>query len=227
MRKIQLTQVTKAAVQFGVVTGLTIDTWLLLGNTTGLTNTPASWYFLGPLAAWGIVGIPASLASTEKLFDTLHKRPDKITAFAADGTGLLRDIPFNKNGRPGTLFASAVGWAIGDTHTNQDAVDPVNDNRLVYWRVPAEGEDVVITEAELTRFLQLAQRRKSHQFSRTYWTRKRRPPMPRAVYEATMRLLSESGLIAGRQPGASGYLPPNVKPHNAVTHLKYESQYRL
>jgi hypothetical protein len=227
MRKIQLTQVTKAAVQFGVVTGLTIDTWLLLGNTTGLTNTPASWYFLGPLAAWGIVGIPASLASTEKLFDTLHKRPGRITAFAADGTGLLRDIPFNKNGKPGTLFANAVTWAIGDTHTNQDAVDPVNDNRVVCWRVPAEGEDVVITEAALTRFLQLAQRRKKYQFLRNYWTKTRRPPMPRQYYEAVIQLLTSAGLIAGRQHGASGYLPPNVKPHNAVTFLKFESQYRL
>jgi hypothetical protein len=42
-----------------------------------------------------------------------------------------------------------------------------------------------------------------------------------------MRLLSESGLIVGRKPGASGYLPPGLKPRTAVNYLKNESQYRL
>jgi hypothetical protein len=40
-----------------------------------------------------------------------------------------------------------------------------------------------------------------------------------------MGLLTETGLVEGRQGGASGWLV--TKPHHAITYLKHESPYSV
>ena len=229
MKRLQLSQLIKSVAAFAGVSAATMDAWLFVLDAGGYVHVPPEWFISAPVFAWGVVGIPASIALGERLITTARaaQKPGKIHAIevlaAEDSAGGVRAIPFTQNGYQKTLFASAMRWAIGDAPPQS-----APPRRIVTaWRVPVADDYVTISERELSRFLELASRRTKYQFSRRYWTERRRPPMPRPRYEAIMSLLTSAGLIEARCAGASGWLIGGIKPHNAVTYLKYESLYSL
>lgn len=228
MRRLQLTQLAKSAAAFGLASAATVDAWLGLAHVAGYYEVPARWYLTAPLAAWALAGTPLTFHLAERLLETAYNKPGPITAFETSLPGQLdggrRAIPYLKNGRQGTLLAHAVKSILGG-----EEPPPAPPRRtMAAWRVPVgDGSAVTIGERELLAFLELAARRRKYQFSRRYWTERRKPPMPRPRYEALMQLLTSAGLVEARTAGASGWLVGNLKPHNAVSYLKYESAYRV
>lgn len=222
MRRLQLKQVIKNWAAYITVSSVTIDAAFLLADQTGMADVPGSWYVNAPLAAAVLVGTPATFTLASRIIRQIDPNPGRITAFEEGGPSpLSRWIPFTANGRTGRTLAHGVKSAFGETLPEERP-----SYRPALWIVPIEGLDIKVRESELRAFLDVAWRRDKHQFSRRYWTRRRRPALYRPKYEAFMRLLCDSGLVEGRheQGGASGRLL--AFPREAVTFLKYESAYR-
>jgi len=225
MRKLQTTQLLKAAGSYGIAVTITADTWLLFLDNSGLLAVESNWYYNVPLAAIGLAGIPVTISLAQRLLDTAYKRPGQITPLVTESNGYTRSIPFNRNGKPGTLLThvSAAIWG------EPDPGPELGVSRQVSWQVPLESGDTVrVGERELQRFIELCDRRKKYKFSMRYWTEKRKPPMPRKKYDGFMHLLTSAGLIEARQSGASGYLVGGLKPRHAMQYLTAStSEYQI
>lgn len=222
MRRIELKQAVKNWAAFVGVSSITIDAGLLLADRTGMLDVPGGWYINGPLSATVLIGIPATFALASRILTQADPKPGRVVAFEEGGPSpLARWIPFTTNATPGRLMAHSIKSALGEALPEEAPA-----YRPALWVVPIEGLDIKVRESELRAFLDVAWRRDKHQFSRRYWTRRRRPALYRPKYEAFMRLLVESGLVEGRheQGGASGRLL--AFPREAITFLKYESAYR-
>ena len=222
MRRLSLTQLLKNTTAFAAVSASAVDAGLLLAHRTGMLDVPGDWYVNGPLAVWFLAGIPASISLAERVLQQINPRPGRIISFSDHAPSpVVRGISLHANGQRSTLLAHLAPTIFGEKLPEETVYRPA------IWYVPVDDNQVVVRESELRAFLEAAHRRDAYQFSRNYWTQKRRPPLFRHKYEAFMRLLTESGLIEGRhiQGGASGRLVTH--PRYAVTYLKFESTYRI
>ena len=216
MKKLSLKKLLTSSIAFTAVSATTADSLLLFTDSSGIADIPLRWYINAPLLAWGLVGLPLSFAIAERLYYQVSPRPPKITGFLEEMPNpLLRGIALNVNGKKSTLLASAVPSIFGE-----ELPDTGDVYRPAAWRV----NDLIIREGELKTFLEAAARRNKYQFSRNYWTRKKRPPIQRDRYNAYIHLLVSSGLLSGRTGGSSGYLI--TCPRSSITYLKYESPYK-
>lgn len=224
MRRLGLVELLKTTGAFLVVSAGAVDSGLLLLDRSGGLDVPKSWYVNGPLGAWSVVGISASLALAGRLLRQVDNQAGRITGRLEGQPGpLIRSIPLGANGRQSTILASTTRSIFGEQTPASETYKPA------VWRVPIPptGNQVMVRESEIRAFLEVAYHRRKYQFSRPYWCRRRRPPLWRDRYEAYMRLLVESGLVEGRhtQGGASGRLV--IFPREAVWYLKYESPFRV
>lgn len=223
MRRIELKQVFKNWAAYIAVSGVTVDAALLLADRIGLAVVPGSWYFNAPLGAAVLVGIPTTIALASRIVSQVDPKPGRVVAFNEGGPSPVAAWrSFTTNGRTGRILAHGVPAVFADKLPEDEPI-----YQPAVWVVPIEGIDIRVREAELWAFLDVAWRREKHQFSRRYWTRRRRPPVYRPRYEAYMRLLVEAGLVEGRheQGGASGRLL--AFPREAIRFLKYESAYKV
>lgn len=220
MKRLSVIQLGKDIFAFAAVSGLGVDLSLLLAGRLGW-DVPGAWFINGPLLIWSAAAVPASIMLLERVWS--HVRPGPAVGISGrleGASAVVRSIPFNTNAQAGRLLASTMP-AMG---SGAD-LEPGEVYRPAAWRVTKDGLTVTVRESELRAFLEAAAKRTSHQFSRPYWTRRRRPPLWRGQYEAYMLLLSSAGLVEGRQDGASGRLV--TLPRHAITYLKHESQYRV
>lgn len=222
VKKLSLTELLKNSVAFTLVSASAIDAGLLFADRADLLNVPAAWYINAPLGVWAIVGIPVSISLAERIVNQVSHRPGRIAAISDASALPFRAIRLTANGRTSQLLTHIAPHIFGEALPTPQEV-----HRPAAWRVPIDDNDIIVRESELRAFLDGCDRRPKHQFSRPYWTERRRPPLDRPRYEAFMRLLSESGLVEGRhaQGGASGRLV--TKPHHAITYLKFESVYAV
>jgi hypothetical protein len=197
MAKFSFGQYAKTAGAFVVTT--TVGAEFLLGVADGQEwLDPGSWYTHAPMLIIGAACLPASIALFERMLQLANPKPGRIRAHVTDANGgIARKIPYNKHGRPGVLLANTVPFKLGEPKQRER-----RDLGPMFWSVPVatdQGENTfTVHEKELREFLEAASRRKQHQFSRRYWTERRRPPLLRPKYEAMMRLLQECGLVEGR-----------------------------
>jgi hypothetical protein len=221
MRKLDLTQLIKNTGAFTLISASAVNAGLLFADRAGLLNVRSEWYLNAPLGVWALVGIPVTINLASRIVHQVNPQPRRITGFSEGASPVIRKIPFNTQGKSSTLLAYAVPSIFGESIPEQ------HEYRPAIWHVPVEGNDVTVRESELRSFLEVCHRRQKYQFSRKYWTRRRRPPLYRPKYEAYMRLLTEVGLIEGRHGhgGASGYLI--TTPRYAITYLKHESKHRI
>jgi len=224
-QKLELGQLIKNAVAYAGISAITAETTLLLIDNVSNLDFSAGWYYNIPLAVWSAAGIPVSIALAGRLKHQVDVTAGQIWGFQeGDGPG-RRAIPITAGGQPrGTILASTMASIFGE---KMPAEEETPEYRPAVWKVPA-GESVVsVRESELRAFLDTAWKRNKHQFSRRYWTEKRRPPLWRGKYDAYMRLLVETGIVEGRHAsgGASGRLV--LFPREAIWYLKYESQFRV
>lgn len=222
VKKLSLTELLKNSVAFTLISASAMDAGLLFADRTDLLTVPHSWYFNAPLGVWAIVGIPVSISLAERIVNQVSPRPGRIATISDTSALPFRAIRFTANGRTGQLLTHIAPHIFGEA-----LPIPQEVHRPVTWRVPIDGNDIIVRESELRAFLDGCSRRVKHQFSRPYWTERRRPPLYRPRYEAFMRLLSESGLVEGRhaQGGASGRLV--TKPQHAITYLTKESPFAV
>jgi hypothetical protein len=225
MRRLSLTELLKTSAAFTVVSASVVDAGLLLADNTGLVDVPTSWYYNAPLGAWVVVGVPTTITLAERLLRHVDPNPGQIRGYQENTPSpLLSLIGLKFGGKSAGLIAHTVPFLF-----EQQVKDAPGNTvyRPAAWRVPVNHNPVVVRESELRAFLDVAIKRDKYQFSRPYWTKRRRPPLDRGKYEAFMRLLTESGLVEGRHPtgGASGRLITH--PRHAITYLKYESVYAV
>lgn len=222
MKKLSLTQLFKNTVAFTAVSASAVDTSLLFANRVGWLDVPEEWYINAPLAIWAIVGIPVTIKLASRVITQVNPNPRRIISFLEGSPSpVVRKIPFNAKGKSSHLLAYAAPSIFGET-----VPETREEYKPALWHVPIDGNDVIVRESELRAFLEVCYKRGRYQFSRRYWTRRRRQPLYRPRYEAYMRLLVESGLIEGRHGhgGASGHLV--TTPRFAITYLKHESAFR-
>lgn len=222
MKRMQLKELLKNVTAFAGVSAVAVDCGLLFADRAGMIDVPGDWYINGPLAAWSLIGLPVSIGLAGRILEQARARPDSQITAALEGapSPRLSKIPIMANGRAGNLFASSAQSIFGGQAEEGETYHPAA------WKVTVEGVPLIIRESELRAFLDAASRRGKYQFSRRYWTKRRRPPMYRPKYEAIMMLLTRAGLVEGRheQGRASGYLVTH--PRHAITYLKYESPFR-
>lgn len=219
MRKLKLDELIKTAAAFTAVSALTVDGGLLFAEAA-IMDIPGEWYYIAPLGVWVLVGIPTTIALTERLLGQLDIKPGRIVGFADDGRApFWRGIKFNAGGKSSTILASSAPHIFGET------LPTGGGERRAVWRVPVNGADITVREAELLSFLEICYKRHKHQFSRNYWLRTRRPPLWEGKYCAYMDLLTQAGIVEGRQFGASGRLV--CFPREAISFLKYESTFAI
>ncbi len=222
LRRLSLTQLLKNSGAYVAVSASTVDVGLFVADRLDVVNVPFDWYIDAPLMVWVVVGVPVSLTLAGRVLQQVDPRARRIVGFQEGvPSPLLRKIGFNTGGKSSTILANRVDSIFGDK------LPEVEEYRPAVWHVPVEDIPVIVRESELRAFLEVCYKRVKYQFSRRYWTKRRRPPVIRAKYEAYMRLLVESGLVEGRYDsgGASGYLA--TIPRSAITFLKYESAYRV
>lgn len=230
MRRLSITELLKTTAAFAVVSSVTIDAGLLLWDRSSReVDIPGEWYINGPLLALVAVGTPATINLAGRMMGLIgNDRPGRIWGFQeATLSPLINKIAFWTNGKQGAMYAHTTPLIFGASLPTEAETERLGDYRPAVWRVPLGSETVVsVRESELRAFLDVAWKRDKYQFSRRYWTRSRRPPIWRGKYDAYMRLLQEAGLVEGRhsQGGASGRLV--TFPREAITYLKYESQFR-
>jgi hypothetical protein len=222
MKKLSAVELLKATAVYAGLSATVADAGLLLVDRTTALDFPGSWYINAPLAAWVVVGLPVSIKLAERMWEQARGKADSSITAGLEGEGAnLRKIPFFANGRKGAVFANSAASPFAD--------GPEPDGPTYHpavWRVTLQGTTVTIRESELRAFLEVAWKRGKHQFSRRYWTEHRRPPMYRLKYDCLMTLLVKAGLVEGRHEDgrASGRLV--VFPREAVSYLKYTSQFR-
>lgn len=221
MRKFQLKDFMKSASAFWLVSASGIDSAILSLDRLGWLRAESGWYVTGPLAAWALVSLPLSIALFERMRDSAYKHPADIKPIVTDGSATARAIPWHKPSGTSTIFANVAKSIFGADP------EPPTAPKITGWQVPIDDTCITVGEKELTKFLELCDRRPRYKFSRRYWTERRRPPMPLTKYNAVMELLTTSGLVEARQAGASGWLVGGLRPHNAITYLKHESQWRI
>lgn len=222
MKKMKLGQLLKNGLAFVVTSAVATDTGLLFLDRTGFFDVPNSWYVNAPLAVWSLAGVPVTIQLAERLARQVDARPGRITGFLEENSAVARAIPLGAKGQRSTIFAYDTRSIFG-----RDVPESGEVYRPAVWRVPIEDTEITVRESELRAFLDAAYKRPKYQFSRNYWTRRRRPPLWRAKYEAYMRLLVDSDLVEGRHPqgGASGRLL--VFPREAVMYLKHQSDFKV
>lgn len=227
MRRLSLSELLKTSAAFTGVSATVVDAGLLLADRTGMVVVPGSWYINAPLAVWVAVGIPTTISLAGRLLRHVDPDPGQIKGYQENAPSpLLKWIGLFANGREAGLVAHTVPFIFGQGNFGRET-----ESREVYrpaaWKVPVNNNPVTVRESELRAFLEAAYRRDKYQFSRPYWTEKRRPPLDRGKYEAFMQLLTKSGLVEGRHSvgGASGRLVTH--PRHAITYLKFESPYAV
>jgi hypothetical protein len=223
MKRMQLKELLKNLAAFAGVSAVAVDTALLLADRTEFFRVPVSYYINGPLAAWSLLGLPVSIHLAGRIIEQARAKPEARIAGALEAgpSPNLRKIPLAANGRDGFLFSSTVKSLF-----SEDEEQPGATYHPAVWRVEVDSTPFTIREVELKAFLDVAFKRPKHQFSRRYWTERRRPPLYRPKYDAMMILLTRAGLVEGRheEGRASGRLVTH--PRHAITYLKYESPFR-
>ncbi|MEM7343593.1 MAG: hypothetical protein AAF485_05075 [Chloroflexota bacterium] len=223
MKKLSLNELLKNSAAFTLVSGTTIDAGLLFVDLAGPVDIHNSWYLSAPVGIWALAGVPISINLVGRMFNQVNSQPQRITAFTEGSPSpLSRAIPIKAAAGSATLFTNTVQSIFSESVSDEPPV-----YRPTVWHVPIDDDDedtVIVREAELHTFLDACWTRQNGRkstFSRNYWVHTRRPPLPRRKYEAYLKLLSETGLIEGRQGGASGRMV--TKAQHALTYLKYES----
>ena len=77
MRKFQFTQLVKTGAAFGLVSTITVDSWVLFADIAAY-DIPPEYYALAPLAVIGLGGIPATIALASRLADEAYKSPSRF-----------------------------------------------------------------------------------------------------------------------------------------------------
>ncbi len=221
MAKLDLTEMVKEAAILTVTGAMGVDGLLASAEVFGLLDIPARWYLGAPLLGVSAIFLGTALRAGDRIWDKIE--PRRIVGFSEPGPRpQLRSIPFaHFGGRTGQIMANTVRTIWDDGPAMLPA--QVETHHSMVWKVPAGENWYTIRESELLAFLEVAVSRDKYQFSRRYWTERRRPPMYRPRYEAIMKLLGSANLIDGRGGRASGVL--KTTPRHALTYLKYESQY--
>lgn len=162
-------------------------------------DRPDYWSIIG-LTWLVMVGAPALFVSREGLLTMLGQRkPPGVTANTPSLSG--REIPVHGVGGDRSVFMSVLGW-----FQSSPAPEPISPAPLSYT-VTLDGLAYTVTHGEIEEFLNIAWRKQGQGqagFSRTYWTRKRRPALKREQYEARMRLIESAGLVIDRDERRSG-----------------------
>lgn len=184
-----------------------LATWSVVGLLQ-VSGYDVGWkgYLTATLVAFAVFGVRASaIVLNEAAALAGRSKPARIHAHIPQAhSGGGRSIPYTRGGRTEKIFLRAVPW-LGGRIEDAQPVQSVQPGGAT-WTVQIRDQHIAITEPELHAFLHGAFGRRSHQFSRTYWTRKRRPPIARSRYEAMMLLLDHAGAITGRTQGSSGWL---------------------
>lgn len=210
-----------------------ISTAYLAGSVTSVATgyvLAALWDRLGGHPDYALViggtwlltvGVPSSLVSADSIRRQLGERkPAHVSA-----AGSARRVPIHyKSGTVTTFLSSMLPGNMAEDSRN--VAPPILPNRFTIhgldWSGSGNPVDIELTETAVRGFVQIAWHRQMDgkaPFSRPYWTRRRRPSMPKDEYFAAMYLLESHGLVINRGPGRSGRLA--LQPRTAIRHLKY------
>jgi hypothetical protein len=193
---------------------------ILAGTTTGLgvsVSLGISYIMEWP-TTWTIALVntiantPLLLASSDALRQELGLRSPIQIIGNGSKRAFGRKIPINVEGKQSNIFMQTLSLASG---LPKQEYEPATIDTVSVWY---DENEYTLTIPELEEFIYVVWRRqgqKKNGFSRSYWTKQRRPRLKTLEYNVRMWLLvSCDGLTVDRSEGRSGRLA--VPPDEAI-----------